>query len=275
MTALLADSADAAGRALGALLLVVGIPYGLWRAGTRFRVPRALLAALIGVVALFLVVAAISGTRNSATPSADAGVPPTSVSAPGIAATARNPFKDLAPTPAMIYFVPLDARARTLIASVAPTVEKWLPYAMQVKTIPSVPSRWIDKSRAGEWNGRTVANDLLADYKSARGNSQVFILAVTSDAIYDPGTPYFSFVFGVLWWHKPQFAAVYGTRPMRVYQPEREKARLTKMMLRYVGQIVCNQPRNDDPRSVLFSTILGTQDLDRMTATLPPVCRIR
>jgi hypothetical protein len=60
---------------------------------------------------------------------------------------------------------------------------------------------------------------------------------------------------------------------MRVFQPQLERSRLTKMMLRYVGQLVCNQPRNSNPRSVLYQTILGTPDLDRMVATLPAVCR--
>jgi hypothetical protein len=60
----------------------------------------------------------------------------------------------------------------------------------------------------------------------------VFLLAVTSQAIYDPQTPAYSFVFGQLWWQRPQFAAVFGTRPMRVHQPNLERAWLTKKMLR-------------------------------------------
>ena len=45
------------------------------------------------------------------------------------------------------------------------------------------------------------------------------------------------------------------------------------MMLRYISQIVCKQPRNADPRSVLYQSILGTPDLDKMVATLPAACR--
>jgi hypothetical protein len=276
IVSVLSDSSYAAGRVLGTLVLVVGIPYALWRAGARFRVRRALRVALVVIVGLFLTVAAALGNRSPSTSSAAFGTSPATAATVGVTASSGgNPFAGLPPVPATIYFVPLDAHARSLIDSVAPTVEKYLPYAVKVKTIPSVPSRWVDKTRSGEWNGRTVANDLLADYKSVRGNSQVFILAVTSKAIYDPGTPYFTFVFGVLWWHKPQFAAVYGTQPMRAYQPEREKARLAKMMLRYTGLVVCNQQHSNDRRSVLYSTILGTPDLDRMVAALPPVCRIR
>jgi hypothetical protein len=277
MVSLLADSSYAAGRVLGALVLVVGIPYALWRIAARFRVRRGLRIVLVAIVGLLLVEAAALGNRSPSTSSGSIGAAPASAATVGVAASSGgNPFVGLPTVPAIIYFVPLDAHAKSLIHSVAPAVQKYLPYAVQVKTIPSVPSRWIDKTRSGEWNGRTVANDLLADYKSVRGNTPVFILAVTSTAIYDPGTPYFAFVFGVLWWHKPpQFAAVYGTQPMRAYQPEREKARLTKMMLRYTGLVVCNQQHNNDRHSVLYSTILGTPDLDRMVATLPAACRIR
>ena len=63
-----------------------------------------------------------------------------------------------------------------------------------------------------------------------------------------------------------------GTAQMRVYYPEREKARLTKMMLRYIGEVACRLPRNSDPKSVLYSPILSDADFDRMRAALPSRC---
>ena len=223
------------------------------------RMPRGSPITLVVVFGVFL---ALATTRSSVTPAASA-----SPSASG------NPFVGLPPPGAIIYFVPLDTRSRTLIASVVPSVQKWLPYAVQIKTIPRTQSRWINKSRSGEWNGAAVANDSLADFKSAQGSREVFILAVTSKAMYDPRTPYFSFVFGGMWRHLPDSPLCTGLAP-RV-PAEREKARLTKMMLRYIGQIVCKQQRNNDRRSVLDSIILGMPDLDRMVATLPAVCRVR
>ena len=59
---------------------------------------------------------------------------------------------------------------------------------------------------------------------------------------------------------------------MHAVQPEREKARLRKLMLRYIGLYWCGLPKNNDPRSVLYKTIISTADLDRMAATLPAAC---
>jgi len=64
---------------------------------------------------------------------------------------------------------------------------------------------------------------------------------------------------------------------MHVYQPERERSRLTKMMLRYIDEIVCNPylPRDANPQSVMYDPLLGTANLDRLVATLPARCRRR
>lgn len=60
---------------------------------------------------------------------------------------------------------------------------------------------------------------------------------------------------------------------MRVDNPPRERIRLTKMMLRYIGEIVCGPQRNENHRSVVYEPLISTLDLDRMTATLPARCR--
>lgn len=86
--------------------------------------------------------------------------------------------------------------------------------------------------------------------KSVRTARQVLIVAVTSEAIYDEDNPLLNFDFGS--WqkrHYNQFAAVFGTRPMRVVRPDREQARLTKMMLRYIGQSACGLSFNRDRHS--------------------------
>jgi hypothetical protein len=62
---------------------------------------------------------------------------------------------------------------------------------------------------------------------------------------------------------------------MQVYQPEREKLRLTTFVLRYVGEPPCGLPRNSNPGSVMYSPVLSTLDLDRMKPTLPSRCRRR
>ena len=103
-------------------------------------------------------------------------------------------------------------------------------------------------------------------------------MTVTSEALYSPALPQYAFVFGA--WIQPhhlQYSAALGSRPMRVFQPERERSRLTKMMLRYIGEIVCIPylRRNTNPRSVMYDPLISTADLDRMVATLPAHCRRR
>jgi hypothetical protein len=247
----LAATARSAERVLGL------VSWGILRLGKRASVRRPLvIAAVVAVVGFVPVVAGVNASRGATDTRSGSG----------------NPFAGISDT-ATVYLIPLDAHARTLLAQTSPNLRRWLPPSVQVHVIPASRSSWADKNRNGEWNGLKVAKDLLAAFKAAQGGRQVFLMAVTSQAIFDPATPQFSFVFGLLWWQKPQFAAVFGTRPMYVFQPERERTRLTKMMLRYIGEVVCNLPRNANPRSVLYQPILGTPDLDRMVATLPASCR--
>jgi hypothetical protein len=185
---------------------------------------------------------------------------------------AGNPFLTSSHS-ALVLFVPLDAHARQLLRAVVPVVEGWLPPGTEITVTPSAGSGWVDASRGGERNGGAITTDLLARFRQAQGSRSIFLIAVTSDAVYDPTTPQLNFVFGLLQWRGSQFSAAVGTRPMRVDAPARERVRLTKMMLRYIGGVVCGLPRNANPHSVLYASLLGTPDLDRMVATLPARCR--
>lgn len=192
------------------------------------------------------------------------------------AAHAANPFAAASPQ-AVVLFVPLDTHARALLHGVVPALRKWLPPEQQLAVAPTDP-HWANPARHGELNGDAVERDLLARFQQAHGSRTVLLMAVSSRALYAPAIPQYAFVFGS-WVHGPglQYSAAFGTLPMRVYQPERERSRLTKMMLRYIGEIVCNPylRRNANPRSVMFDPLLGTADLDRMVATLPARCRRR
>lgn len=173
-----------------------------------------------------------------------------------------------------MYLVPLDSHARTLLRTIVPKLGPWLPAQVRITDIATKGPTWASAERGGELNGYKIAQDLLLLLQDAQGPSRpVFVMAVSSDAIYSSQTPAYSFLFGLAQGVGSHWASVFGTRPMRVYQPEREQARLKKFMLRYIGALVCNQPRNTNPRSVLYSLVLGTPDIDRMIATLPARCR--
>jgi hypothetical protein len=119
--------------------------------------------------------------------------------------------------------------------------------------------------------------DLLARLRRVQGDRLAFLVPVTSYSMYDPEFPAYAFVFGARGLVPPavngkQAMAIVATAQMRVYHPEREKARLTKMMLRYIGEVICRLPRNSNPKSVMYTPLLSDAELDRMVATLPSRC---
>ena len=185
-----------------------------------------------------------------------------------------NPFQG-ASRSAAVFFVPLDAHAGQLLDGTLRTLSKWLPRYQQLRVVPARPS-WRNPSRSGHLNTTLIENGLLSDFRRAQGGRPILLMSVSSEAVYWPTVPGDRFVFGA--WGQPhylQYSAAFGTAPMRVFQPERERARLTKMMLRYVGEIVCRPwlRRNSNPSSVMYDPLLSTADLDRMVATLPAHCR--
>jgi len=135
-----------------------------------------------------------------------------------------------------------------------------------------MPGVGVDASR-GEIDYLQLGQALLTEFQQAQGSRPVLVMAVTSNAVFDSSLPQLSFVFGGYVWQGRQYAAVFGTLPMRIYQPRLERTRLTKFMLRYIGEIVCGLAPSSVPTMVTYSPITGTPDLDRMDATLPRVCQ--
>jgi len=185
-----------------------------------------------------------------------------------------DPFASVSPN-AIVYFVPLDAHARRLVERTVPALKPWL-LPNQVLQVAPTRRSWADSSRSGELNDVAMATDLLASFRRDNGDRPVAIFSVSSKWLYDPDIPEYRFVFGG--WVQPtrgEYSVVFGTAPMRAVQPQREQMRLEKMMLRYIGEILCTPYLrvSSDPGSVMYSPILGTADLDRMTATLPAYCR--
>lgn len=125
----------------------------------------------------------------------------------------------------------------------------------------------------GQMNSLVVMDDIAARYRRAQGNRIVLLMMVTSKSIY--ADPNISFVFNV-WGGIPpgqeQYRVLIGTAQMRVFHPEREQQRLTKVMLRHIGEIICKLKRNGNPKSVMYQPIVSDADLDRMVAVLPSHC---
>ena len=183
-----------------------------------------------------------------------------------------NPFTTTAARKATILFVPLDERASSLISATIGATARYLHNPHTITYVAASKPAWLNRER-GQLDGTAVMDDIGARFKSAQGNRSVLLVMVSSGSMY--GNEQISFAFGLIA-GTPAGSRVYramiATAQMRFYHPEREKARLTKMMLRYIGQIICGLPRNSDPKSVMYEPLISDTQFDRMVAKLPPRC---
>jgi hypothetical protein len=187
-------------------------------------------------------------------------------------ADVENPFSTRAASSAQIHFVPLDPRAKRLLAEVVPSLRRWFHGPYEITAIPVPGASWVNTTRQ-QLNSRRIMSDLLARFRKAQGDRPAFVIPVTTYSLYDPDFPQYSFVFGDRGLvPQVQAMAIVSSADMRFGHPEREQPRFTKMLLRYIGEILCNLPRNSNHASVLYTPLLSDGDLDRMVATLPSRC---
>ena len=162
-----------------------------------------------------------------------------------------------------------------MLTATVPVVKRWLTsaYPTEITDIPVSRPNWMNEERR-QLNAPVVMSDLLGRWRKARGRHSGFLVLVTSRSAYDPRIPEYRFVFGARPTResRTQVTNIIATAQMRVFHPRRERARLTKMILRYIGVRVCRLPYNNDPKSVMYSNILSDADLDRMVAKLPRRC---
>jgi hypothetical protein len=187
-------------------------------------------------------------------------------------AETANPFTAAASRKASIQFVPLDTRARGLIVAIFPAVQRYLHHPSVITAVPTAKPSWINAQRR-QMNSAVVMNDIAARFRRAQGNKIAVLLMVTSQSMYASEDVSFAFtVWGAALAGIEQRRTLTATAQMRVYHPEREKARLTKIILRHIGEILCRLPRNSNPKSVMYTPLLSDADIDRMVAVLPARC---
>jgi hypothetical protein len=189
-------------------------------------------------------------------------------------ANTPNPFTTDASRAAVIHFVPLDERARQLLRQAVPVVNRWISsrHPTEITDVPTSRATWVNSKR-DQIKNRVVIDDLLGRFKRARGNQQpALLIPVTTRSMYDPNLPQLNFEFGAITGAARQAAAIVATGNMRVVHAEREKERLTKILLRYIGIGVCRLTRSSDPTSVMYSPLVSCLQIDRMVARLPRRC---
>ena len=120
-----------------------------------------------------------------------------------------------------------------------------------------------------------VAEDLfptLQDRQIGARSSMPFIGLLTED-MYTLGTPSWRFAFGI---RSPDRLAVVSRARMDprflglTPDPALRMRRLEKMVTRNVGVLALGLSLRKNPRSVLYDTILSTDDLDYMTEAFRP-----
>ncbi len=113
-----------------------------------------------------------------------------------------------------------------------------------------------------------VIQSVLRHYQQYAGDKSAVLIAITSQDMYPLGA-YWQFCFG---WRIPAVhAAVVSTAPMDLHYPGEPpteatlEKRLRKVVSKDVGILYYGKTPNDNPRSVLYSNILGMQELDQVS----------
>lgn len=114
------------------------------------------------------------------------------------------------------------------------------------------------------------AEKILAELGQVERGAKEIVIAVTSQDIYTSARPEWRYCFGS---HATNGSVLSSARMGRVrfggsLEDAASQARLRKMLLRYALERVYQLPRNDDPTSLLYRSILGPADLDRMKLRL-------
>jgi predicted Zn-dependent protease len=185
--------------------------------------------------------------------------------------------------------VPLPARqasTRTLhfvgIGSVKPgLIEHLVSYfdrAFDLK-IEVLPALSLDGQAVDEPRGQAIAEELITTirrrYTHLVRNPNARVIGITPrDMFILAMQKRWRFAFS-LRGDDRRFAVISYARmdPVAYGQPPNEellRSRLRKMVMKDIGVMYYGLPLSNDPRSVMYSNILGIDDLDRMTEQFAP-----
>jgi predicted Zn-dependent protease len=166
-----------------------------------------------------------------------------------------------------IYFVPIgDAPGSEIEGLVAHYQQK---FGLESTVLPALTPKSSDVDpRRRQLIAENVLDSLHKEYSQYVGNNSSILIGITADDMYPLGQDW-QFCFG---WRLPEMRmAVVSTARMNLhYEGEpadqaNEALRLQKMVTKDIGIMYYNRPPNNNPRSVLFSGILGIEELDQVS----------
>ncbi len=166
-----------------------------------------------------------------------------------------------------IYIVPIgDAPVAEINDLAAHYQEK---FGMRVEVLPPL------KPVYGDFDGdrqqliaEHLTQTMLQAYSDYREKKTDVIIGITGQDIY-PKSENWAFCFG--WRDEDGHAAIASTARMDLHYPGEpsEQAtlrnRLRKMVTKDLGILYFAKPQSDSPRSVLYSGIMGIQELDQVS----------
>jgi predicted Zn-dependent protease len=165
-----------------------------------------------------------------------------------------------------IYFVPIgDFPAKQIQPLVQYYREK---YNLEIAVLNSIP---VDPATRDEPRGQLMAENLVASVRRGAPeyatDPKAILIGFTSEDIY-PTSQHWRFAFG--WRTANARAAVVSTARMSLpYTGESvgvnvPETRLRKMVTKDIGILYYGLPQSQNPKSVLYNSILGIEELDQV-----------
>jgi predicted Zn-dependent protease len=166
-----------------------------------------------------------------------------------------------------IYFVPIgNAPTPEIDGIVAHYRQK---FGLESTILPALTP---GPSEVNPIRRQLIAENVLAlmhkTYSGYVENNSSILIGITSDDIYPLGQKW-GFCFG---WREPEIrSAVVSTARMNLHydgeppSQANESTRVQKIMTKDIGIMIYNRSQSENPHSVLFSGILGIQELDEVS----------
>jgi predicted Zn-dependent protease len=169
--------------------------------------------------------------------------------------------------PNKLYFVPIgDAPSSEIRSLVEHYREK---FGVEVQVLPPMTP---DASDVDSNRGQLIAENLIQSmqrlYPDYVNNKSAVLIGITSQDMYPKGEDW-QFCFG--WRLTDDRVAVVSSARMDIHYPgePRNEAilsnRLRKVVTKDIGILYYEKKPSENPRSVLYSNILGIQELDQVT----------
>jgi len=162
-----------------------------------------------------------------------------------------------------IYLVPVGHFSSALVSELADYYKQ--KFHLRVSLLPAIEleDRVVDDNRR-----QAIAEELIEvikpKYQHLVTNSKAIVIGLTSTDMYIRAVRWqFAFSFRKY----GRFAVVSSARMDPVNLGERTddtllRSRLRKMVTKNIGILYFGHPQNDNPQSVLYSQILGVEELD-------------